>query len=442
MYIDKQTLRDLEIFPSKENNPSLFDFLDNTKTTGGKNCLREMLFHLPESYQDVIKQQMAIRYLSENFESYNLPFTDRQMKWLEAYLSSNIEVVKGNSFYEYVEFCLVDIQAYKYLRNSIPDISDFVNGFYNFFISQKTRLPAIFYKALNDLEFIINDKDFKESIAFYSNKKIPFHKVLKADKILRMTLKDNLTSIIKIYYEADALLSVAKTTCKYHFVFPDIVNDGKCLFEANGLYHPMLNNAVSCNVKTDIHSNFIFLTGPNMSGKTTFLKSVGIAIYMAHLGMGVPATYVHMSYFDRLFTSLDISDNILNGYSFFYSEVKRVKQLAVFLANKERLFCLFDELFRGTNIKDAYEATILIASGLALWNNSSFILSSHLWEVWEKIKHFENIKPVYFESRTSAGKPVFSYRLLPGVSDLRLGLAIIENEKIMELLKQGKNNHV
>lgn len=180
-----------------------------------------------------------------------------------------------------------------------------------------------------------------------------------------------------------------------------------------------------------------------MSGKTTFLKATALAVLFAHVGMGVPAKNMELSYFDRLFTSLNITDSILSGYSYFLSEVKRVRELAEALSNGEKVFSLCDELFRGTNVKDAYDATVMVISGLTLWRNSIFVLSSHLCEVWGKIEHFSNVRSLYFESEINDGAPVFTYRLISGISDMRLGLKIIENEKIMELLKHqtNKNNY-
>lgn len=176
-----------------------------------------------------------------------------------------------------------------------------------------------------------------------------------------------------------------------------------------------------------------------MAGKTTFLKASGIAVYLAHLGMGIPARSARISYFDRLLTSLNITDSIASGYSFFYSEVLRVKQLAEYLRNGEKTFSIFDELFRGTNVKDAFDASQIIISGLTRWKTSIFILSSHLWELWGHIKNNSNIRELCFESEILDGKPVFSYHLVQGVSDMRLGLTILENEKIMDLLNSTKN---
>ena len=177
-----------------------------------------------------------------------------------------------------------------------------------------------------------------------------------------------------------------------------------------------------------------------MSGKTTLMKAIGLTVYLAHLGMGVPALKLSLRYFDRLFTSLNINDSILTGYSFFFNEVKRVKQLAESLNSGEKVFSLLDELFRGTNVKDAYDASAMVISGLLRWRSSIFIISSHLWEVWEKIEQFPNIMSLYFESEIIYGKPSFSYHLKSGVSDMRLGMTIIENEKIMDLLEHPDND--
>lgn len=176
-----------------------------------------------------------------------------------------------------------------------------------------------------------------------------------------------------------------------------------------------------------------------MAGKTTFLKASGIAVYLAHLGMGIPARSATISYFDRLLTSLNITDSIASGYSFFYSEVLRVKQLAEYLKNGEKTFSIFDELFRGTNVKDAFDASKMVISGLIQWKTSIFILSSHLWELWGQIKNNSNIRELCFESEILDGKPAFSYRLFKGVSDMRLGLTILKNEKIMDLLNSTEN---
>ena len=97
-----------------------------------------------------------------------------------------------------------------------------------------------------------------------------------------------------------------------------------------------------------------------MAGKSTFLKSVSLTVYLAHIGFPVPAKSCEISIFNGLFTTINLSDDIQQGYSHYYSEVKRIKDMALNLNSHKKLFIIFDELFRGTNVKDAYEASLLI----------------------------------------------------------------------------------
>lgn len=181
-----------------------------------------------------------------------------------------------------------------------------------------------------------------------------------------------------------------------------------------------------------------------MAGKTTFLKSIGICVYLAHLGMAVPAEKLSLPLFDAICSSLSVLDNIEKGHSYYYTEVSRVKVVAQNLHDGKHLFVLFDELFKGTNIKDAFDGSSLVIRGFLRFPESSFLVSSHLVELKERLdkelSSNENqtggntIQYVYFESSVIDGKPQFSYRLRPGASDQRLGLLILRSEGIEGLL--------
>jgi len=440
MIIDKLTLKDLEVFRSDENTATLFDFIDKTKTAGGSYCLRQKFLNPPATFDELKIEQEAVRFFSEMAGSskLKLPFTSHQMKSLEEYIGSNINVIENESFLTCVMFCMMDIEAYRYIKGGLKEITDFIYTFYDTVHHEEAGNPLVLRRINDELISLLNDPDFREA-AGKKNDAIHFWSVLRSDRIFRTRLKKAFQKILEWFYEVDALISMAITTEEQNFCFPDIINDNDPSFEVEGLYHPLLPNAVPNDINITGISNFVFLTGPNMAGKTTFLKASGIAVYLAHLGMGIPARSARISYFDRLLTSLNITDSIASGYSFFYSEVLRVKQLAENLKNGEKTFSIFDELFRGTNVKDAFDASQMIISGLVRWKTSIFILSSHLWELWGHIKNNSNIRELCFESDILDGKPVFSYRLFHGVSDMRLGLTILENEKIMDLLNSTKD---
>ncbi|MBE0653872.1 MAG: hypothetical protein IH594_08745, partial [Bacteroidales bacterium] len=127
-------------------------------------------------------------------------------------------------------------------------------------------------------------------------------------------------------------------------------------------------------------------------------------------------------------------DNLSKGYSYFYSEVMRVKEAARSLKKYRRTLVIFDELFRGTNVKDAFDGSLLVIKGLLNWPQSVFLLSTHLIELARELQAHELISFSYFDSEVKNGKPWFSYQLKEGISDERLGLLILKNEKIDQLL--------
>lgn len=176
-----------------------------------------------------------------------------------------------------------------------------------------------------------------------------------------------------------------------------------------------------------------------MAGKSTLMKSLGIALYLAHIGVPVPANRLVFSPRDALYTSINLPDNIQMGYSHYYAEVLRVKRVAEQLVQGRKLFVLFDELFRGTNVKDAYDGTIAITTRLYQHPLCQFILSTHIIEAGEFLERdYPDIQYLYLPTRLEAGKPVYTYTLTPGITSDRHGMVIIENEGIIDLLTRPR----
>lgn len=144
--------------------------------------------------------------------------------------------------------------------------------------------------------------------------------------------------------------------------------------------------------------------------------------------------------FNGLVTTINLPDNINSGLSHYYSEVKRVKDVAEMLLENKRMFVIFDELFRGTNVKDAFDGSSLIISELSGIKNSAFVISTHIVELAAELQGIANISFHYLETYFENQKPVFSYVLKEGVSTGALGMYIVRNEGIVELLKQAATN--
>jgi DNA mismatch repair protein MutS len=182
--------------------------------------------------------------------------------------------------------------------------------------------------------------------------------------------------------------------------------------------------------------NFIFLTGANMAGKSTFIKAICTAVFLAHIGMGVPAESLKLTLFDGLLSNINVIDNIVKGESYFYNEVQRIKDTITKINNGKKWLVLIDELFKGTNIQDAMKCSAAVIKGLIKIHNSLFILSTHLYEIAEELEQYPNIDFRYFETTVTEDHLEFTYQLRPGTSDDRLGYLILKREGVVDLLSK------
>jgi DNA mismatch repair protein MutS len=177
-----------------------------------------------------------------------------------------------------------------------------------------------------------------------------------------------------------------------------------------------------------------------MAGKSTFMKSLGIALYLAHMGFPVAAQEMRFSVLEGMYTTINLPDDLNSGNSHFYAEVLRVKKIAKELGRDKNLFVIFDELFRGTNVKDAYEGTIAITKAFAGKQNCMFVVSTHIIEAGSVLKKScRNINFVYLPTKMDHNFPVYTYRLEQGITADRHGMIIINNERILEIIRSRKN---
>jgi DNA mismatch repair ATPase MutS len=264
-------------------------------------------------------------------------------------------------------------------------------------------------------------------------KKLSPTEVLSFGHFMRSSLNAT-NELIDIYGKLDAYLSLAIACKKFNLHFPDFEESNNPFFEAENLFHLQLTTPVSYNVCMNNEKNFLFLTGANMGGKSTFIKAMGIGVYLAHLGMGVPSTKMKLSLFDGILSNIQVVDNITKGESFFYNEVQRIKSTVEKISDGKKWLILIDELFKGTNQQDAIKCSITVIEGLRKMNNALFVLSTHLYEIGEALKQYHNIQFQYFETSIVNDQLVFSYQLKEGISNDRLGYLILKKEGVVDML--------
>ena len=289
------------------------------------------------------------------------------------------------------------------------------------------------------LRGLLGNEKWSWYVSEKGKKKLGYEQAVVYDRVLRFEERDKLMKILYYVYLLDVYMAVANVAKERGFVFAKAHPNDKNTLVMKGVFHPFLTNPVGNTITVDENSNVIFLTGANMAGKSTFMKSFGITVFLAHVGFPVPAKEMEFSVQNGMFTTINLPDNLSMGYSHFYAEVLRVKKVAQQVRQTQHLIVVFDELFRGTNVKDAYDATVAVTEAFAGIRNCTFIISTHIIEAGEVLKErCDNINFVYLPTKMEGSKPVYTYTLAPGITDDRHGMMIVNNEHIIEIIKNGE----
>ena len=440
--LDKQTIKDLEIFVDSRSANSISNFYNQTKTFGGKSYLYQLMKNPITDINELRQRTELIQFISET--GFELKINSGQFEFIEHYQRLNIAPLRNNfvdAFLQNLSYRINPNNNYYIIKSGVQQLVYLLVQLKEKFETlNKTDIPAKLALYQKDISELIENPDFK--IIYTKRPKITYSILNKLDNLFRKKYKNELHKIIKLVYNLDAFISIAKVAKQNNLTLPKYSDLTTPTLFIEEFYHPLLDNAVPYSIEINESTNLCFLTGPNMAGKSTFLKSVGLSIYLAHIGFPIPAKKMTTTIYNGIVTTINLSDDINLGYSHFYSEVNRIKETILKIKNKKRLFVIFDELFRGTNVKDAFDGSLLIIKSFANILDSTFFISTHITEVAEKVKDIGNIQFKFFDSKLVDNIPSYEYKLENGISHERLGMYILKNEKIIEILDSMTNKKI
>ena len=433
--VDKQTLDDLNILGRHKLN-SIFQIYNQVITTGGRKLLQSMFNEPLTDQNEVNSRSDMFAYFAKR--DLTFPFTCEQAEALENYLScqqggsffsvgleifwkKSLQMAAGDDEYQKLndEVCLV-----VKLLNKLDDFADELQSQSGPYSSRQKQIKSILsQEKLNWLK--------QEKIA----RRFSMYQLIKYDHLLRTVAKTQMKALIELVFELDVFLAVAALGRARGFSYAEALPREANILEVEGLYHPAINPPVRNDLFLDKDRNVIFLTGANMAGKSTLMKAFGICMYLAHMGFPIAANRMRFSIKDGLYSTINIPDNLNMGYSHFYAEVLRVKTVAKEVAAGKDLLVIFDELFKGTNVKDAYEATLSITEAFSESRDCFFVISTHITEVGESLSgRCANFFFAYLPTVMDGHKPSYTYKLTEGISSDKQGMMIIENEGILDIL--------
>ena len=435
MEIDKTTYQDLSILNIEEEY-SLMHRINFCKTDGGKEQLQYLLLHPCKTFEQIKEAQETTRKIVSVLDHWPQQITNGTIFVLLKFLGYPFNKIPNSLspapafFYRAFEQ-----HDYHFCKYSLPHFIDFLKGMKQLAgLLEEGHSSAALHRLCQQAKKLLNHTAINEIAALSKNSDLSPAKLLQLAHQLRYELKQETEQLVDLFHLLDAHYSLAKATQQYNLHFPELRDTEDPVIEAEGLYHLLLREPVAYNVTLNPQTNFLFLTGANMAGKSTFIKSVGCAVYMAHLGMGVPAAKMKLSVFDGLLSNIHVADNIVKGESYFFNEVQRIKNTILKISDKRKWLVLIDELFKGTNIQDAMYCSSTVIKGLLKMKHSLFILSTHLYEIGDELKSYPNITFRYFETSSSNEQLHFSYQLKEGISNDRFGYLILKREKVVDLL--------
>lgn len=424
---DDQTIKDLGIFGNRDGG-GIYDIYNHVHTRGGEALLEE-LFRSPLADKDAVNRRSDI---IEGFARLKLsfPYNASLFDMAEKYLANGAENEKNKNSRSAL--------GEKEIQHGVGAVIELIRRTLGFIDEHSvSNIPA--YAAEREMiEQLLADAVFEPVLKDQSKEKLSYGAVTAFDALFRVSEREKIESLLRHIYYLDVYMSVAQTARERKFVFPRALDKGGCHLKIEQVYHPALDKPVGNDISMNASKNVVFLTGANMAGKSTFLRSLSTALYVAHIGFPVAAKSMEFSVMDGLYTTINLPDNLGIGASHFYAEVLRVKKMATELGTGKSFFILFDELFRGTNVKDAHEATVAVMEGFATRHSSMFIVSSHIVEAGADLRERPNIDYLYLPTRMNNHLPEYTYTLEKGITDDRHGMIIIRNEGILDILANGK----
>lgn len=461
---------DLDIFGKR----SFFQSLNRSVTSFGKDKLADSLIHPFENKEDILLQQGAIRELSNKPELLahfravgqmtemdklktqdfsqsfaKPPLLAQSMLWKSMlYIVPSIHIIAATLIY--LDIIPGGIYTIIYILtliiSGIPlgKVAQIMNTFDNKskVLDTYSELMTIIEKEsfdspqLKSLQAELSgtasaSKVIKQLQSYYNNLEVsktfpvflffnPYlvWAVRYAIKIENWTLsyKNDIGKWFNALAKFDALVSFSTFAFNHpDYTYPTPAD--RFVFEGQALGHPMIHRDICVRNDVQISKSpfFLVITGANMAGKSTYLRTIGINHTLACAGAPVCAEQLTF-YPGRLVTNLRTADSLADNESYFFAELKRLKMIIDRLQSGEELFIILDEILKGTNSEDKQKGSLALMKQLIALNGNGIIATHDLVLGNLENEYPDNVKDYRFEADITNNNLTFSYKIREGVA--------------------------
>jgi len=407
-FVDKTTLEELSVF-RHDRDPSLYRLLDRTATLGGRVLFKRLLEQPGFNRDDTEARRSEIRYYRDHLAVLK-PFQD--LLKTAAYL----QVIRDST------------STYAY-RNTTPLGEGFRRAF------EKTRLDLrqFFAELFSALEGARGLANTHKTVAELTRLTTPFrlpHGKASRRRLQWLTYEKHakaFSRMVECLHKLDCWVSLALVHEEYDLRFPQWAEEADSPWELVGLWNLALGDPTANDLRFGSRREHVFLTGPNRAGKTTFLKAIGQALYLARCGFGVPAESARLPWVDTLATAFEVTGSLVKGKSFFAAEVDRALDLVDACRDTGLSVLLIDELFKGTNLVDAQDCLRYFVE-LTSRPLVVCLIATHFGAFLKTLAGELPMINYSFEATQGDGLG-FDYKLRPGISEQRLGLHLLRTER-------------
>ena len=239
------------------------------------------------------------------------------------------------------------------------------------------------------------------------------------------TYIERIQAVAKVIAEIDVLQSLATVSEENNYIRPTLID--KKIINIKDNRHPVIEKVldkefVPNDIYMDENTNILVITGPNMAGKSTYMRELVVTVIMAQIGSFVPAKECTLPIFDKIFTRIGASDDLVSGDSTFMVEMKEANT-AIENATENSLI-IFDELGRGTATYDGLALAQSIIEYIHNVVKCKTLFSTHYHELTKLENHFDNLKNVHVSALEENGSITFLHKIKEGSIDKSYGIHV------------------
>lgn len=346
---------------------------------------------------------------------------------------------------------LIDFEAKEKERTGIKNLKIGYNRVFGYFIEipngsknlVKEEFGYVRKQTISTAErYITQELKEKESLILRAEEKASELEYQLFTKIREEAKKyaDSLQNLARIISELDMMQSFAKVSNENKYVRP-ILNNENIIDIKNGR-HPVIELTIDNYVPNDVKINdddfILLITGPNMSGKSTYMRELALIAIMAQIGCYVPASSASLPVFDAIYTRIGAADDIVSGQSTFMVEMNEVNN-ALSFATKSSLI-LFDEIGRGTATYDGLALAQAIIEYIHENIKCKTLFSTHYHELTILEQDLPGLKNVHVSAEEINGDIVFMHKVLKGSVDQSYGINVAKLANIpLDVILRAKD---